>query len=626
MRKLFTLLLWLSIHVANAQFWTELGGYLSNYNFDTFSNNSMMYDLQIGNNGEVYVTAKDRVEKWNGTNWSYVGTNGIPTSYVMGADVVNCLAMDNAGNLYAAGKFENSTGYKFVAKWDGTSWTELGGQNTLAANDEIKDIYIDANNNVYVGGKFKNAQGNVYVAKYNGTTWSAMGGTGLTDNGLDYINSLSGNSTGTIYCAGSFSNSSSNQYLAACDQFGWFELGGLNGLAGNYANMNWGGEMNSVTVDAQNNVYVVGNFTNASGNRFVAKYDGNNWSELGGANALAGLGVFNGAVSFISDVYSVNGNIFVTGNYTSTGPNRFVGRYYNNEWTELGADGSLGATSWINAIAANSSQIYVAGNFGYSLFNGNVTARYVATADYNVVLTAGCMDPTACNFNPDAVISAECFNVGSPCDDGSMFTMDDVYNDTCVCSGTLIISGCMDPLACNYDVFANVDDGGCLIEGDPCDDGDPNTVNDILLPGCICAGVPVMLGCMDMAACNYNANANVDDGSCWMVGDFCDDGDPNTTNDVVNANCECQGEVPFGIGELSHAELLVYPNPANEQLNIQWNQWEPEVVKVMNTQGQVVAILPQAKTQEWNTTGVANGLYVLVSARGNLNQRVQIVH
>ncbi len=626
MKKIFTLSLVLSIQISFGQFWTELGGYLSNYNFDTFSNNAMIYDIEIGNSGVVYTTAKDRVVQWNGINWNYVGNNGIPTSYTMGMDLVFCLAIDNSGNLYAAGRFENSTGNKFVAKWDGSTWTELGGQNALHANDEIKAIYIDANNNVYVGGKFKNTQGNVYVAKFDGVSWSSLGGTGLTDNNLDYINSLSGNNNGTIYCAGSFTNNSSNQYLAACDQFSWFELGGNNGLAGNYANSNWGGEMNSVVVDAQNNVYVGGNFTNASGNRFVAKYNGSSWSELGGANTLAGLGVFNGGVSFISDVYSVNDNIFVTGNYTSTGPNRFVARYYNNQWTELGADGSLGATSWINAIAANNSQIYVAGNFGYSLFNGNVTARYVATADYNLVLESGCMDSTACNYNPSAVISDVCFSIGSACDDGVMFTMNDVYNDSCICEGTLIISGCMDPLACNYDVFANVEDGGCLMVGDLCDDGDPNTTGDMVGNDCQCLGVVMVYGCMDSLACNYNVDANVSNGNCLMIGSPCDDSLANTINDVVDANCECHGETISGVEEALNASITIFPNPANDMLTIQWKNAPDESIRVYDMRGACIAMIPATSTQLFHTTSWSNGLYQLVSSSGTLKRLVEIQH
>ena len=37
-----------------------------------------------------------------------------------------------------------------------------------------------------------------------------------------------------------------------------------------------------------------------------------------------------------------------------------------------------------------------------------------------------------------------------------------------------------------------------------------------------------------------------DDGTCFYPGDTCDDGDINTSNDVVDSNCNCQGELAYG--------------------------------------------------------------------------------
>jgi uncharacterized protein (TIGR02145 family) len=48
-------------------------------------------------------------------------------------------------------------------------------------------------------------------------------------------------------------------------------------------------------------------------------------------------------------------------------------------------------------------------------------------------------------------------------------------------------------------------------------------------------------GCTIAQACNYNPAANVDNGSCLLQGATCNDGNANTTNDVINANCQCVG-------------------------------------------------------------------------------------
>jgi parallel beta-helix repeat protein len=91
---------------------------------------------------------------------------------------------------------------------------------------------------------------------------------------------------------------------------------------------------------------------------------------------------------------------------------------------------------------------------------------------------SGCMDPLADNYNPDAII-----------DDG-----------TCT-----YLEGCTDPLALNYDPDAIVDDGSCIY-------GEA--------------------GCNDEIAYNFNENAQWNDGSCIYYGDINADGSINVV-DVI---------------------------------------------------------------------------------------------
>lgn len=71
------------------------------------------------------------------------------------------------------------------------------------------------------------------------------------------------------------------------------------------------------------------------------------------------------------------------------------------------------------------------------------------------------------------------------------------------------VPGCTDAAACNFDEAANADDGSCLVVGSPCDDGNVETVNDVIGAACACEGEPAVEGCMDAAACNYDPAANV---------------------------------------------------------------------------------------------------------------------
>ncbi len=61
------------------------------------------------------------------------------------------------------------------------------------------------------------------------------------------------------------------------------------------------------------------------------------------------------------------------------------------------------------------------------------------------------------------------------------------WEATQVAFSSVIILGCIDSTAFNYDASANTDDGSCI---------------------------PILLGCIDSTAFNYDASANTDEGSC----------------------------------------------------------------------------------------------------------------
>ena len=71
--------------------------------------------------------------------------------------------------------------------------------------------------------------------------------------------------------------------------------------------------------------------------------------------------------------------------------------------------------------------------------------------------------------------------------------------------------GCTDELACNYDAEATEDDGSCVY-ADTYYDCDGNCLNDADVDG-ICDELEIA-GCTDSFACNYKMDATDDDGSC----------------------------------------------------------------------------------------------------------------
>ena len=136
------------------------------------------------------------------------------------------------------------------------------------------------------------------------------------------------------------------------------------------------------------------------------------------------------------------------------------------------------------------------------------------------------------------------------------------------CTTAAGIDGCTDPAACNYNASATNEDGSCL-QFDECGN---------------CGGTSIA-GCTNPAACNYNANAVCENGSCELPAEFfnCDGTPVNDTDgdgladELEVAGCtdpeagnynpdatDDNGSCTFGLTGSTHscgAENVHNPNP-----------------------------------------------------------------
>jgi len=87
------------------------------------------------------------------------------------------------------------------------------------------------------------------------------------------------------------------------------------------------------------------------------------------------------------------------------------------------------------------------------------------------------------------------------------------------------VMGCIEPSACNFDANATIDDGSCLMNdcegtcGGPATAGTACTAanGNIGTYALDCSCEADILGCTNSTACNYNPAATQDDGSCAMT-------------------------------------------------------------------------------------------------------------
>jgi len=281
--------------------------------------------------------------------------------------LIYSVTADANGNVYAGGEFMNSTLKRYVAKWNKqtNAWSELGGNNSLSANRYVRSIIVDDTNNIYAAGEFSNGGlnylvGSRYVAKWRSATntWSELGGVnGLGAN--DIIFTLAKDTAGNIFAAGDFTNAAGKRYVAKWDKTTntWSELGGINSLKAN-------GTIRALATDSSGNVYAGGSFADASGIVYVAKWSKatNTWSALGVLSTEA----FGGIVSIAIDKGS---NIYTTGYFMNSLNKTYVARCNkgSDTWFELGGLGTVDAFSSFTTMTCDKDgNVYATGGWNSS--------------------------------------------------------------------------------------------------------------------------------------------------------------------------------------------------------------------------------------------------------------------
>ena len=201
----------------------------------------------------------------------------------------------------------------------------------------------------------------------------------------------------------------------------------------------------------------------------------------------------------------------------------FENNCYNVSLSSSGGNGPLDATLTVG------DQVY---SWGDSL--GSYSSVYDETLG-DACPVYGCTDATACNYDSGAdTDDGSCEFLSCTCD-GSVLTVTGGGYPTEVswsitdCDGGILFEGganyseCVD-LPDNYiidmvDSFGDGWNGAVLSIGDESYTIDTGSANAVGI-GCFVE----VLGCIDEVACNYDASANTDDGSCYYpeVGYNCD--------------------------------------------------------------------------------------------------------
>jgi hypothetical protein len=227
------------------------------------------------------------IARWDGTSWSEVGGGLLQA----GSSTVRALTVFDDGSgtaLYAGGTLTQAGGVNanHIARWDGHSWSALGEGvddmvRAIASFDE--DGPGPGRAVLFAAGTFLSAGGTParHIARWDGHSWSAVGG-GVDDDGAIIRALIVFEGTGPgLYATGTFASigGTSVSNIARWDGESWSTLGA--GIAGGVGAP---GIALSVWDDGRGNaLYVGGELTMAGGApaKLCARWDGHSWTALG---------------------------------------------------------------------------------------------------------------------------------------------------------------------------------------------------------------------------------------------------------------------------------------------------------------------------------------------------------
>lgn len=313
------------------------------------------------------------VGRWDGSTWSTLGGDFSAGLYVLDPAAVGGLVWhdDGAGEaLYAAGCFTAIGGapVKHVARWDGTSWSEVGGglvasptPGALVNVQSLASFDDGSGPSLYAAGRFASAGGVPAnnIARWKNGVWSAMGA------GLSHPVST----TGKIYSIAAFDDGAGSA-LYACGTFAAAPPGASGISEGQVAR--WTGEEWEPVEFSQANRWVLGLLPTESSlyvwGRFgrmdkkvtegVAEFKGGQWHRYaqgfnGAAKALAVHDDGSGPALYAGGIFTLAVDVDAPG----------IARWDGQWWSPLpGLSGTVNALTQLRDKSGR-TRLYAGGQF-----------------------------------------------------------------------------------------------------------------------------------------------------------------------------------------------------------------------------------------------------------------------
>lgn len=297
----------------------------------------------VVNSGDIYTCGqgtfsagppKGGVLKYDGTSWTVVGGE------ISAMSVARSFVLDGS-DIYAGGVFNASSGPAVVTKYDGSSWATVANPSQSSiANSKALNSMVLKGSTLYAGGVTDADVGVVWTTTTSGaTSWGFA--CNSTISGSSVVRSIVVDSSNNIYAGGKTSTTGT---VWMCNGTSWTATNTISNAT----------DIQSIILDSSDNLYAAG--TTSSGGA-VWKYNGSVWSLVGGA-------VISDSTQIRAITIDASANLYAAG--AVSGGAGAVWKYDNatSTWSQLSTSFS---STVLNGITLDSSgTIYSSGQISGS--------------------------------------------------------------------------------------------------------------------------------------------------------------------------------------------------------------------------------------------------------------------
>ncbi|MCA9324555.1 hypothetical protein KDA23_00595 [Candidatus Saccharibacteria bacterium] len=356
--------------------WEGIGGNYVNKSWGYYGLDAVQVMQAVGDYlyaGMGNGSGEAMVWRYNGTTWQLIGGQGVNNSWAPNTFEQVMSMASFKGDLYVGLGTTASGNDGQVWKWDGSTWTQVGGlgvnSSWPATTNHYGEVDSLASDDSYLYAGLGIAANDGEVWRYDGSTWTQIGGDSLNSGWTNYAEAVYSLDIYQGHLVAGIGRGTGDAEVWDWNGSTWTKIGG-DGI-----NSGWSGYQSIESLIVYNNELYAG-LGYTTGSAVLWKYDGSNWAEVGGDDINGSWG--SSTYERVKTLAVFNGALYVgLGNSTGDGE---AWQLDNGNWDKIGGNGInsgwAGTIEEVESFSAYQGKLYA--GTGYS---GNADAAVWAWGD-----------------------------------------------------------------------------------------------------------------------------------------------------------------------------------------------------------------------------------------------------